>query len=117
MNDPDSTLEEILETLTILRSKNETRRKFPQDTWDSIIRLTKVLPLGKVCARLKINPSYLKQKIHQSAEALDFQEISTQVQHPCFDTVLIELSTKSELKAKIQGPSSCLNFLLPLFEG
>ncbi|MGA8163967.1 MAG: hypothetical protein WB791_02955 [Waddliaceae bacterium] len=115
MNDPENTLEEILEILTLFRSQNETKRKFPKDTWDSIIRLTQVLPLNKVCTRLKINPSYLKQKIRQSTETLDFQELP--IQNSCFDTVLIELSTKSELKAKIQGPSSCLNFLLPLFEG
>ncbi|MGA8164441.1 MAG: hypothetical protein WB791_05360 [Waddliaceae bacterium] len=117
MNDPEKILEEILETLTLLRSQDETKRKFPKDTWGSIIRLTKMLPLDRVCERLKINPSYLKQKIRESTDTFDFQEVPTHVQNSCFDTVLIELSTKSELKAKIQGPASCLNFLLPLFEG
>lgn len=118
MNHRENSLEEIYDILMHLRGKAGSRRKFPKELWDSIIRLTKVLPLNQVCHHLKIHPAYLKRKMRQSEESLDFQEVSSHVQDPCFDTVVIELSTRSGLRAKIQGSSSsCLSCLLTLFGG
>jgi transposase-like protein len=115
MNPQSDTIEEIHATLTRLRKDVTGRRKFPKELWNSIISLTKIYSVAEVCRRLEINPAYLKRKIHQLQESpsLDFQEIS--IQSPNSDTVLIELDSNSGLRAKIQGPVSCLCYLQSFF--
>lgn len=115
MNPQSDILEEIHATLTSLRQEVTGRRKFPKELWNSIIRLTKIYSVAEVCRRLEINPAYLKRKIHQSQQSpsLDFQEIS--IQSPNSDTVVIELDSNTGLRAKIQGPVSCLGYLQSFF--
>lgn len=110
-------LEEIHSTLTHLRQKSTTRQKFPKELWEAIIRLIQIHPIEKICERLKISPAYLKRKIRQSQASpiIDFQEISRHLHGAHSDTIVIELSLDSGLKAKIQGPLSCLNCLHSLF--
>ena|SRR5271155_1589274 len=117
MNSKIDTLEEIQATLEKLRSNSSSRRKFPKEVWDSIIRLAKLHSTKEVCEYLHINPVYLKRKIPSSKnmQALDFQEIPYNSKNICSD-VVIELLSTSGLKAKIQGPQSCLNFLQSLFK-
>ena len=117
MNLKIDTLEEIQATLEKLRSNSSSRRKFPQEVWDSIIRLTQIHSIKEICGCLNINPSYLKQKIPstKNSQALDFQEISCNSNNICSD-VVIELFSTSGLRAKIQGPPSCLNLLQSLFK-
>jgi DNA-binding transcriptional regulator YdaS (Cro superfamily) len=115
MNHQLNTLEEIHATLTSLRQQVTGRRKFPKELWSTIIRLTKTYSIAEISQRLEISPAYLKRKIHQSqpSPSLDFQEVS--IQGPNLGTVVIELDSSSGLRAKIQGPVSCLSCLQSLF--
>jgi hypothetical protein len=116
------TLKDIHATLTALRMQPGSRRKFPKEVWDSILHLTKIHPIKEVCRQLQLQPAYLRRKMQQfqknCSENIDFQEISFPIQgfHPT-DAVIIELSSDSGLKAKIQGSSSCLNYIVSLFRG
>jgi hypothetical protein len=111
-------MDEIRSTLDRLRQDPSTQRKFPRELWGSIIQLTKVYPIEEVCRRLRIDPVYLQHKMDQSQEqALEFREISMQAISSVSDRVTIELSSSTTgLKARIQGPPSCLNYLHKLFE-
>jgi hypothetical protein len=109
-------IEDIRSTLDRLRQDPNTKRRFPRELWDSIIHLTKTYPIEEVCRRLDILPAYLKDKMHQFKEqVLAFHEIPIPVPLSFPDTITIELSTTTGLKAKIQGPPSCLNCLFKLF--
>jgi len=116
MNTQEDSFHEIEAALAQLRQQTKKKRKFPQELWDAIISLTQTHSIQMVSLRLNINPSYLKQKIRKSHEISphDFREISAPVQ-ACSNTVSIELVSDFGVRAKIQGPSSCLNYLIPLF--
>ncbi len=122
MSNQPKTLEEIHTTLKTLRGSPSFRNRFPKKLWDSIIELTKVLPFQELCRQLEIQPAYLKRKMQQSQniplDTIDFQEISYGIQGTHFtDVVVIELISDSGLRARIQGPSTCLNCLSSLFGG
>lgn len=108
-------IEEIHAALVRLRQNPTTKKKFPSETWDAIIQLTKTHSHKEICRRLQLNPSLLKRKIRQSAPVMGFREIS--FQNIPSDTVVIELISKKGMKAKIQGPLSCLNCLQQLLGG
>jgi len=117
-------IEEIRSTLDRLRQDPNTQRKFPRELWTAIIQLTKTHPVEEICRQLQINPPYLKRKIHQSKESsLEFREIimpavqpaSNRASNRAPNRVTIELKSADGLQAKIQGPSSCLNYLSKLF--
>ncbi len=109
-------IEEIRSTLDRLRQDPNTQRKFPRELWASIIQQTKSYPVEEVCRRLQINPIYLKRKIQQSKESvLEFRDIVMPAVRSASDTVTIELNSTDGIHAKIQGPSSCLNYLSKLF--
>jgi hypothetical protein len=116
MNTQKDPFYEIEAALTQLRQQTKTRRKFPQKLWGAIIRLTQTHSIQAVSLRLKIHPTYLKQKIKEfhKISPLDFREISVPVE-ACSNTVSIELVSDFGVRAKIQGPLSCLNYLSPLF--
>lgn len=115
MNFQNSSLEEIFSILKGLRQEAETRRKFPIALWEAIIRFTETHPLNEICQYLQISPIYLKRKMLQMRKpsTLDFYEVAVQDMLPT--TVIIELHSNSGLKARIQGPISCLNCLNQLF--
>jgi hypothetical protein len=121
MTAQQKSLEEVQASLKALRENPNFRNRFPKKIWDSIINLTKALPLQDVCRQLEIQPAYLKRKIQQSqkapSDAIDFKEVLCGVQGPQLDTVVIELMSDSGLRARIQGPSTCLNCLSSLFGG
>jgi len=106
-------IEEIHAALVGLRQNPATKKKFPSETWDAIIQLTKTHSHKEICRRLQLNPSLLKRKIRQGAPAVEFREIFLQNTTP--DAVVIELISKKGMKAKIYGPLSCLNCLQQLF--
>lgn len=122
MSDQPKTLKEIHATLKTLRENSSSRKRFPQQIWDAIIELTEVLPFQEVCQQLEIQPAYLKRKMQQSQnippDTINFQEVSYNTHSlNLSDAIVIELISHSGLRAKIQGPSSCLNFLSSLFGG
>lgn len=109
-------IEDIRHTLDRLRQDVKTQRRFPRALWDAIFQLTKKYPVKEVCSRLEINPTYLHRKIQQSKEqVLEFREIHIQAPLSSFDMVTIELNSTAGLKARIQGPISCLDYLQNLF--
>ena len=116
MNATDDPFLDVESTITRLRQQSTTRQRFPQDVWDAIIQLTKTYSVREVALRLNISPSYLKQKIQEShkSSSLDFREISSPVQERS-NIVYVELASDCGVRAKIQGPPSCLNFLITLF--
>jgi len=119
MNPQLDTLEEIHATLIQLRQEARTQRRFPQKLWEAIIRLTQVHSIETICLHLNISPAYLKRKIRQTQESpsINFQEISHSIQGAGSDITVVELSSNSGLRARIQGPLSCLNCLHSLFRG
>jgi hypothetical protein len=116
------TINDIYAVLTTLRKCSGSRRKFPKELWDSIINLTKTYSIQQVCRQLQLQPAYLKRKMQElqnaSSQTMDFQEIAfpTKGFHST-DIVVVELSSNSGLKAKIQGSSSCLHYIASLFKG
>jgi hypothetical protein len=121
MNDEPKTLEEIHAVLKTLRETPGSRRRFPKKLWNSILELAKSHSHKEICRQLEIQPVYLKRKMQKSQNSspknIDFQEIFFESQKGHANTVVIELISKSGLKAKIQGSSSCLSCLSSLFEG
>jgi hypothetical protein len=111
-----ATVEEIRSTLDQLRQNPQTKRRFPKKLWDSIIQLTKNYSFDDICSQLDINPVYLKRKICQATEdGLEFHEVTFAGPVTSNNEVKIELSSRSGLKAMIQGPISCLDCLHKLF--
>ena len=116
MDNKLDSLEEVRATLQLLRQDANARRHFPREFWDAIIRLTKIYSIKEVAHQLKINPNYLKRKVHPpQAAPIEFREIS--LQSPSQDLVTIELSSKSGCKAVIRGPLSCLSCIHHFFKG
>lgn len=122
MNNKLNTLEDVHALLKTLREKPRSRRRFPKQLWDSILELAKIYPHQEICRRLEIHPAYLKRKIQKSQntspKSLGFQEVFCELKREHLaDAVVIELISKSGLKARIQGSSSCLSYLSLLFGG
>lgn len=110
--DSSETLEQVACKLNTLRQDPKTRRRFPQDFWDTVIRLAETHTLNEICQKLCLNPVYVKRKIDNVKKAPQFCEVFAALS----GTVTIELSTNG-LQAKIQGPKECIHYLLPLFRG
>ena len=108
-------IEEVRTTLVLLRQNPATKKRFPSETWDAIIQLTKTHSHKEICRRLQIAPGLLKRKIGQRKASMEFHEISFNSISP--EAVIIELSSKNGIQAKIQGPLSCLNCLQQLLRG
>jgi hypothetical protein len=58
-------IEEVCKTLVLLRQNPTTKKKFPSETWDAIIQLTKTYSHEEICRRLQLAPGLLKRKIRQ----------------------------------------------------
>lgn len=108
--------QDIKETLAQLRLNPNTRRHFPHEFWDAVIKLTQNYSIEEVCRQLDMSPIYLKRKMETKRQILEFREISIPKSLTQIDTVTIELSAPDGLRAKIQGSISCLSPLFKLFE-
>jgi hypothetical protein len=108
-------IEEIRATLTHLRQNPATKKKFPSETWDAIIQLTKSYSHEEICQRLRLNPCLLRRKMQQRTTSMEFREIP--LTNISSESVVIELIAKNGMQAKIQGPLSCLNCLQQILGG
>lgn len=108
-------IEEVRTRLVLLRQNPKTKKRFPSETWDAIIQLTKTHSHEEICQRLQIAPDLLKRKIGQRQASMEFHEIS--LNNISAETVTIELISKNGIQVKIQGPLSCLNCLQQLVRG
>lgn len=108
-------IEEIRLTLVHLRQNPTTKKKFPSETWDAIIQLTKNYSHEEVCQRLQLNPCLLRRKIRQRTTSMEFHEIP--LKNIPQEAITIELISKNGIRAKIQGPLLCLNCLQQLLRG
>lgn len=108
-------IEEIRTTLVLLRQNPTTKRRFPSETWDAIIQLTKAYSHEEICQRLQISSALLKRKIRQRKAPMEFHEVSLKTISP--EIVTIELISQNGIQAKIQGSLSCLNCLQQLLRG
>jgi hypothetical protein len=108
-------IEEVRKTLELLRQNPTTKKRFPFETWDAIIQLTKTHSHEEICRRLQLAPGLLKRKIGQRMASMEFHEIS--LNNISAEIVTIELISKNGIQAKIQGPLSCLNCLQQLLRG
>ncbi|MCB1113072.1 MAG: hypothetical protein KDK72_10510 [Chlamydiia bacterium] len=104
-----SQIEEVRVALMRVRQNPATKKKFPSEIWDAVIELTKTYSHKEICHRLLIDLGLLKRKIQQRTTSLEFHEVS--LQNLPSETVVIELISKKGIRAKIQGPLSCLNCL------
>jgi len=112
--------EEVLSSLTRVRQDLKKGGRFPNEIWDSILQLTKFHPIEEVARKTDLDLSYLRYKLillqapaKKDPKSLDFYEVNS---FPLPSAhILIELTSSSGLKAKIQGPSSCLSCLEKLF--
>jgi hypothetical protein len=114
------TLEEIHAFLTHIRSDTKLKHRFPMEVWESIMRLTKTYSIKEISDRLEIQQTYLKRKLNEFQKPkseIEFQEVTYSKQDFHSSNVTIELLAGSGLRATIQGPLSCLNYLPILFKG
>ena len=114
------TLDEIRSALTLLRQNPKTQRRFPRTLWASIIRLTKTIPVATLCQELHICPANLKYwigQLHDSDEesTVSFREL--RIENLSLATVTVDVTSPSGIQMRIQGPSSLLEHLYPIFRG
>ena len=108
-------IEEVRTTLVLLRQNPATKKRFPSETWDAIIQLTKTFSHEEICQRLQLAPGLLKRKIKQRTVSMEFHEIS--LKNISAEIVTIELRSKNGIQAKIQGSLACLDCLQKLLRG
>lgn len=107
-------IEEVLCSLTKIRK--HPVNKYPEEIWTAISNLTNKYPLEKISKKLKMNLRYLQKKMNKikgsNNTSITFTEVPTK--SILSENIMIEL-TSGDLKAKIQGPVSCLNCIYELF--
>jgi hypothetical protein len=113
----EKSLEAVAIKLNEVRQNPKYKRNFPKSLWEDIFELIRELSLSKVCDRLKLDQGYVLKKLGSQSsligpKELKFQEVFVPSQHQ--ETVTIELF-HSDLRAKIQGPPSCIGALKNLF--
>lgn len=108
-------IEDICAALVSLRQNPSTKKRFPREIWDAIVRLTKTHSQMELCQKLQLDPCLLKRRVKQRIASMEFHEIS--IQNIPQETVIIELIAKNGMQAKIQGPLSCLNCLQQILGG
>lgn len=139
-------LEYVREELSRARNNPSSKNRFSKKLWDDIFSLIKIYSFNVVCKELNLCRYFLAKKIKmtqtirnegqlgENGNAFKNSHISRQaeitptaVKKPVFreipfeplpnhDHIVIEL-TQLDLKARIEGPSSCLESLIPLFRG
>lgn len=102
-------IEEVRAALILARQNPATKRKFLTETWDAVIQLAQTHSHQELCQRLQLDPALLKRKIEQRRPSIEFHELS--LQNISSERITIELISKKGMRAKIEGPLSCLNCL------
>lgn len=115
MNSSTKTLDQVRVELVQARLDHSKRKKFPKELWDSIVQLTESHTIKEICKHLSISQALLRKKITKKDNSQpEFREIY--LQDHFTNPITIELSSPTGVSAKIQGPLSCLQLLLPLFK-
>ena len=111
-----TTLEAVAIKLNEVRQNSKYKRNFPKSLWEDIFRLIKEFSLSKVCNQLNLDQGYVLKKLGSQSplikpKELKFQEVFIPPQQE--ETVVIELF-HSDLRARIEGPISCVRVLKDL---
>ena len=119
MNHHAPSIENVSLRLTKARNNPIFRKKFPKELWNDILSLIKEHSFETVCKRLNLSPRLVSRKIvESSSRELRFKEVTLTPSkgHSSTDgQVIIEIS-KSDIKARIEGPVSCVASLTSLFK-
>ena len=111
-------LETVRDRLAKVRSDPSYKNKFPKELWNDIFSLVKDYSFDLVSRELNLGRRFLARKIEESlpkkTSKPEFREVT--FKPPSNDQVIIEM-TRSDLKARIEGPVSCINSLISLFKG
>ena len=105
----------IREQLQRARNDPKLRRNFPKELWNAIFSLIERSSLETVSKELALDLTLLKKKVARlttSQSFPSFQEVL--LKPPSSNPVVIEL-TYLNLKARIEGPISCLETIKDLF--
>ena len=99
-----------------LRQGHKRHQRYPKEFWEGIAQLAKGKPLQDICRQFHLTFPYVKRKLTKlqptaTFATLDFCELSLD---RGARTVIIELES-GKLKAKIQGPVSCIEQLAVFF--
>lgn len=127
-----SSIKELQERVKKARLNPCCQTRFPKELWEDISLLSKAIPLQTIAKELRFDLSFLRKKIEEYSdtflinpsssptqtqqiveeEKIEFQELLLQSPR---EMVSIEL-IRDNLKAKIEGPISCLSSLHALFK-
>jgi len=111
-------LEAIASKLNEVRQNPKYKKNFPKSIWEDIFELIGELSLPKVCEQLKLEPGYVLKKLGGQSPLINskevkFQEVFIPPQEE--GKVVIELF-HSKLRARVEGPISCIRVLKDLLE-
>lgn len=138
-------LEYVREELSQARNNPSSKNRFSKKLWDDIFSLIKIYSFNVVCKELNLCKYFLAKKIKmtqtirkktqfgenenafKNSHSSHQKEITAAAKKPVFreipfeplqnhDHIVIEL-TQLDLKARVEGPSSCLTSLISLFRG
>lgn len=119
MNHYTPSIENVCERLIEARNNPSFRKNFPRDLWNDIFSLVKQYSFNTVCEKLNLSPALLSRKIaERSSSQLNFKEVTlshSEQFSQTDDQVVVEVS-KADIKARIEGPVSCLSFLSSIFK-
>ncbi len=112
-------LEAVASKLNGVRQNSKYKRNFPKSLWEDIFGLIKEFSLSKVCSQLNLNRGYVLKKLRGQSSLIKPQELKFQkvfISPQQEETVVIELF-HSDLRARIEGPISCVRALKDLLRG
>ena len=106
-------LEAVAIRLNEIRKNPKYKKNFPKSIWREIFELIRKLSLSKVCSHLHLDQGYVLKKLGDQSLPINankpkFQEVFISPQEE--EKVVIELF-HSDLRARIEGPISCVRVL------
>jgi len=137
MNQPVPSIENVRDRLTQARNNPKRRRNFPKDLWRDIFSLIREYSFTEICQKLELSPYLVANKIGEkpskdensvgcrkntpysepplkTEKEVAFREVFCSPPPPPTN-IVIEIS-RLDLRARIEGPISCLDALKGLFK-